>query len=330
MPARDPLPFAGLRVLELSSEITGPYAGKLFVDAGAEVVKIEAPGGDPMRRWSASFQPIAEKESSPLFQYLNSGKRSLVLDPRDAQDRARFAALAARADIVIEDWGPNGLEDRGLDPEDWLEANPRLAVVRVSPWGQTGPWAGHPANDFTLQAATGSTEYRGLPEREPVAAGGRLGDWIAGGFVAVAAIAAWRSARQTGEGQIVDVSRFEAMIQCLTVFGDMGSQFMEGLLPRSIEIPSIEPTKDGHVGVCTQTGVQWTDFCKLIGRPDIAEDPRFLEGRERMEQIDFMQKEVIHGWTSSTRPQKIIELCELPRIPVAPIGNGRDLPSSTT
>ena len=325
MPARDPLPFAGLRVLELSSEITGPYAGKLFVDAGAEVVKIEAPGGDPMRRWSASFQPIAEKESSPLFQYLNSGKRSLVLDPRDAQDRARFAALAARADIVIEDWGPNGLEDRGLDPEDWLEANPRLAVVRVSPWGQTGPWAGHPANDFTLQAATGSTEYRGLPEREPVAAGGRLGDWIAGGFVAVAAIAAWRSARQTGEGQIVDVSRFEAMIQCLTVFGDMGSQFMEGLLPRSIEIPSIEPTKDGHVGVCTQTGVQWTDFCKLIGRPDIAEDPRFLEGRERMEQIDFMQ-EVIHGWTKQHTTAEIIELCELLRIPVAPIGNGRDLP----
>jgi crotonobetainyl-CoA:carnitine CoA-transferase CaiB-like acyl-CoA transferase len=318
-------PFQGLRILELSSQIAGPYAGKLFVDAGAEGTKVESPGGDPMRRWSASFQSIAPGESSPLFQFLNAGKRSIALDPGDAQDRERLAALAVRADIVIEDWGPGALEAMGLDPEAWLATHPGLVVVRISPWGQAGPWARHPANDFTLQAASGSLEYRGFPWKEPVAAGGRVCDWVAGSFAAVSALAAWRSARRDGAGQIVDLSTFEAALHNLTIFGDIGSQFLGGLLPRSIEIPSIEPTKDGHIGICTQTGQQWSDFCSMLGRQDIAEDPRFLEARERFEQIDFMQT-FIHGWMKERTSAEVTELCELVRIPVAPIGNGRDLP----
>jgi crotonobetainyl-CoA:carnitine CoA-transferase CaiB-like acyl-CoA transferase len=325
MPEEVPRPFDDLRILDLSSNIAGPYASKLYLDAGAQVTKIEEPGGDPMRRWTASQQDLAADEPSPLFQYLNAGKRSIVLDPRDAQDRARFDAFAERADIVIEDWGAEGLEARGLSPESWLEANPRLSVVRISPWGQLGPWAHRAANDFTLQAATGSIEYRGLPDREPVAAGGRLGDWIAGSFAAVSALASWRSARQTGEGHVVDLSSFEAMIQCLTVFGDLGSQFFGGLIPRSVEIPSIEPTSDGYVGVCTLTGQQWTDFCAMMGQQELAKDPRFLEGRERMEQIDFIQG-LIQSWTRERTTNEIIELCEILRIPVTPIGNGRDLP----
>ncbi len=318
-------PFEGLRILDLSSNIAGPYASKLFLDAGARVTKIEQPGGDPMRRWTASHQDLPDDEPSPLFQYLNAGKKSIVLDPRDAQDRARFTAFAERADIVIEDWGAGTLEDRGLSPETWLEANPRLSIARISPWGQTGPWAKRPANDFTLQAATGSVEQRGLPDRQAVAAGGRFGDWIAGSFASISALAAWRSARQTGEGQIVDLSSFEAMIQCLTVFADLGSQFFGGLVPRSVEIPSIEPTADGHVGVCTHTGQQWTDFCSMLGEQELAKDPRFLEGFERMEQIDFIQG-VIQNWTRQHTTDEIIELCEMLRIPAAPIGNGQTLP----
>ena len=322
-------PFQGLRLLELSSQIAGPYAAKLFVDAGAEVIKVEAPEGDPLRRWTASFQTLARDEASPLYQYLNAGKLSIALDPGldpgHASDRAQIAALAVRADIVLEDWGPGGLEARGLEPEEWLAANPKLSIVRISPFGQTGPWATRPANDFTLQAASGSLEYRGFPWREPVAAGGRITDWVAGSFASVCALAAWRTARRDGVGQIVDLSSFEATLQCLTIFGDLGRQFLGGLLPRSIEIPSIEPTKDGHVGICTQTGQQWSDFCAMLGRQDIAQNPRFLEARERMEQIDFMQ-EFIHGWMKEHTTAEVIELCELVRIPVAPIGNGRELP----
>jgi len=193
-----------------------------------------------MRLWTASFQNLPEGEASPLFQYLNAGKQSIVLDPRDAQDRADYARLAERADLLFEDWGPGRLEELGLDPEAWQEANPRLSIVRLSPWGQIGPWSKYPANEFTLQAATGSVDYRGLPERYPVAAGGRIGDWIGGTFAAISGLAAWRSARQTGEGQIADVSVFEAMIQCFSIFGDLGSQFEGGELDRSIEIPSMD------------------------------------------------------------------------------------------
>ncbi len=318
-------PFQGLRVLELASQIAGPYASKLFVDAGAEVTKVEPPAGDPMRRWTASFQKLATGDASPLFQYLNAGKRSIALDPGDPTERAQIEALALRADVVIESFGPGALEARGLDPEEWLERNPRLAIVRISPWGQVGPWARRPANDFTLQAATGSLEYRGFPWKEPVAAGGRVCDWVAGSFASVCALAAWRSARRDGVGQIVDLSSFEAALQCLSIFGDIGSQFLGGLLPRAIEIPSIEPTQDGHIGICTQTGQQWSDFCAMLGRQEIAQDPRYLEARERMEQIDFMQ-EFIHGFTTQKTTAEIVELCELVRIPVAPIGNGKELP----
>ncbi len=320
-----PRPFDGLLVIDLCSEIAGPYASKLFVDAGARVIKIEPNGGDPLRRWTASQQDLAPEESSPLFQYLNASKKGIALDPRDARDRARIGRFAERADILFEDWGPGGLEARGLDPEKWLESNPRLSIVRLSPWGQVGPWADRPANDFTLQAATGSTENRGLPDRRPVAAGGRIGDWIGGSFASVAALAAWRSARQTGEGQVVDLSVFEAMIQCFTVFGDLGSQFSGGLQSRSIELPSIEPTKDGHVGFCTISAQQWKDFCSMLGRQDVADDPVYLDGGQRMANLDFIQ-DMMHSWTREKTTDEIIELCELLRIPVAPIGNGRDLP----
>ena len=314
-------PFRGIRILDLTTGIAGPYATKLFVDAGAEVIKVEPSAGDPMRRWTASFQALGENESAPLFQYLNAGKRSIVLDPRDAQDRARISGLAERSDLVFEDWGASMLEERGLDPEDWLDAHPHLSVVRLSPWGQEGPWAGFPANDFTLQAATGSVDYRGLPDRGPIAAGGRIGDWTGGTFAAVAGLAAWRSARQTGEGQIADLSIFEAMIQCLTIFGDLGSQFVEGPLDRSIEIPSIEPTKDGHVGFCTITGQQWKDFCSMIGRQDIGDDERYLDARNRMADLDFVQG-AIHDALREKTTAEWIELCELLRIPVTPVGDG--------
>jgi crotonobetainyl-CoA:carnitine CoA-transferase CaiB-like acyl-CoA transferase len=320
-----PRPFDDLTIIDLSSEIAGPYASKLFADAGARVIKIEPPGGDPLRGWSASGQELGPGESGPLFQYLNGGKQSIVLNARDARDRARLRAFAERADILIENWGAGGLEAAGLSPKEWLEANPRLAVVRISPWGQTGPWADKAANDFTLQAATGSIEYRGLPDREPVAAGGRICDWIGGTFASVSALAAWRSARQTGEGQIADLSIFEAALLCLTTFGDIGSQFFERQpLNRSVELPSIEPSKDGWVGFCTITGQQWKDFCSMIGRQAIGEDDRFLDARARMDHIEMMQ-EAIHSWTRERTTDEIIEICELLRIPAAPIGDGATL-----
>ena len=321
-----PFPLSGWRVLDCSSEIAGPYSAKLMTDLGAQVIKVEAPTEpDPLRRWTASDHQLSADEDGALFQFLNTSKRAIALDPFDAGDRESILQLAERSDLLIESWGPGGLEARGLDSETLKTRCPSLCVLSISSWGLKGPEAERAATEFTLQASTGSIDYRGLPGRKPVFAGGRIGEWAAGSFAATSALSGVLSARKTGQGHHIDLSIFEAMVLCLTVYHDLNSQFVEGPLARSIEIPSIEPGKDGHVGFCAITGQQWTDFCAMIGRQDIAEDERYLDGRRRMEHFDFM-RDMIQGWTREHTVEEMIELAGLLRIPVAPVGNGQTLP----
>ncbi|MFP6641036.1 MAG: CoA transferase, partial [Myxococcota bacterium] len=229
------------------------------------------------------------------------------------------------ADLVVESFGPEGLAARQLEVETLQARNPALCVLSISNWGLEGPDAKRPATEFTLQASTGSTATRGLPDRKPVYAGGRIGEWAAGGFAAPAALSALLSARKTGRGHHVDLSIFETMLLCLTVYHDLNGQFVDGPLSRSIEIPSIEPARDGFIGFCTITGQQWTDFCSMIGHQDIAQDDRYLDARLRMQHFDRM-REMIRGWTRERTVEEMIELAGLLRIPVAPVGNGKTLP----
>lgn len=312
-------------MLDLSTEIAGPYGTKMLVDAGADVIKLELVDGDPLRRWTASGTPLRTGEAGPLFQYLNASKRSIALDLATPSGRTTTLDLTDSVDLVFESFAPGHLDELGIGFEIMRERNPALSLVSISPWGSSGPWAQRSATEFTLQAASGSTAYRGLPDRMPVAAGGRLGEWIAGSFAAVAGVACWRSMRNTGEGQYVDLSMFEAILLCMTIYHDLDGQWVEGPLPRAIEVPSIEPAKDGWVGFCTITGQQWKDFCSMIGRPDVAADERFFDGRARMEHLPFMQ-EIIQGWTRERTIDEIVELASLLRIPVAPVGDGRSLP----
>jgi len=320
-------PLAGLRVLELASEISGPYCGKLLVDAGATVIKVESPdGGDPLRRWTASGHPLDAGEDGVLFQFLNASKRGIAIDLESAAGRAEVLDFAATADLVIEDLGPGEMTRLGLALDALQARNPGVCLVSISPWGQTGPWAHRPCTEFTLQAATGSTAYRGLPDRKPVAAGGRVGEWVVGSFAAMGGLSAWLSARNTGVGQLVDVSAFEAVLVSMTIFHDLNGQWFEGPLPRAVEIPSIEPAKDGWVGLSTITGQQWKDFCALIGQPEVSEDDRYYDGRARMAHIEYMH-EIIHAWTRERTVDEIVEVANLMRIPAAPVGNGRTLPT---
>ncbi len=319
-------PLRGMRVLELSGEISGPYCTKLFVDAGAEVIKVEPPAGDPLRHWTASGTRLPQGSDGALFQYLNASKRSISLDLSSESGGATLREIAASVDLVVESRPPGEMDAMGLGYERLREGNPGLCWVSISGWGAEGPCADRPYTEFTLQAATGSTGYRGLPGRMPVYAGGRFGEWIAGSFAAVGGMLAWLSARNTGSGQSVDVSMFEAMLLCMTIYHDLNGQWVEGPLARGLELPSIEPAKDGWVGFCTITGQQWKDFCSMIGRQDVGEDEKYFDGRARMKNFAFMQ-EVIHGWTRERSVEEIVELAILLRIPVAPIGDGRSLPN---
>lgn len=318
-------PFAGLRVVDLSTQISGPYATKLLCDAGAEVIKVEPAAGDPLRRWTASGQDLPPGEDGPLFEFLNASKRSVVLDIESEEDRGVLVDLIATADVVIESFAPGTLDRLGLSLSVLQQRNPGLSLVSITPFGQTGPWRDRPSTEFTLQAAVGSTYNRGLPGRKPVAAGGRLGEWAVGAFAAVGGLCAWLSARKTGAGQYVDVSSFETLILSMTTYHDLNGQWVEGLLPRGIELPSIEPAKDGWVGFCTITGQQWVDFCAMIGQQAVGEDHAYLEGYHRMQHIDFIQ-EIVHSWTRERTVDEIVEVATLMRVPVAPVGDGRTLP----
>ena len=307
--AESELPLSHLRVLEIATDIAGPYAGKLFADAGADVVKVEAPSGDPMRRYTAGG-PLDDGDSA-LFAFLNTSKRSVV----GATDDDHVLALAGAADVVIVDGGVSAATVDVL-----RSVQPAGVVIAITPFGLTGPSAGEPATEFTLQARCGSTGGRGLAERIPLAAGGRLGEWIGGAYGAVAGLAYARRAREHGIGELVDVSLLEAMLITMGGLGVVAAQIMGVAQGRSLELPSIEPTADGYVGFCTITGQQFQDFLVLIEHPEWLGDAdlaSFAGRQRRRAEFDAAVRE----WTTQRTTAEIIELASAMRIPVAPIGS---------
>jgi len=321
-------PFEGLRVLDLSTEIAGPFATRQLADAGAEIVKIESPAGDPLRRMKTSAvlgrsEPLAEGADGALFQWLNATKKSAVLDLEGSDaDRATFLRLVGSADVVLESFEPGWLDARGIGFDAIREANPRASLVSVTAFGQDGPWASRAATDFTLQAESGSMSGRGYADLGPVVAGGRLGEYCAGSFAAVAAVVAWRSARATGAGRHADVSMLETMILCFQPYQFIHGQMQPGdQFPLSVEVPSIEPTQDGMIGFSTQTSQQWHDLCVMVEQPEWVTDDSLCIGNNRFERRDEILTK-IQAWTRTHSIDEIVDLCVQLRIPVAPIGNG--------
>jgi crotonobetainyl-CoA:carnitine CoA-transferase CaiB-like acyl-CoA transferase len=296
-------PFADWRVLELSNGIAVSYCAKMFADAGADVVKIESPQGDLLRGWSAGGPAGA------LFGYLASGKRSVV-----HQDRAEITALLAGADIVLTD-----LTDGWTLDDISAHTSPLAVVVAVTPFGMTGPYVDDHvvANEFILQALCGSIASRGWAGDEPVQAGGRLGEWLAGTFAAATA----RHAARGGRGEIIDVSTYEAMVIAMGGLPAMSASVLgaDSLLhQRSLELPSIVSTADGMVGFCTITAQQFQDFLVLIDRADLIDDADLASMPGRIERRDEFLG-MVTQWTETRTTQEIIDLAVAFRIPVAPI-----------
>jgi crotonobetainyl-CoA:carnitine CoA-transferase CaiB-like acyl-CoA transferase len=322
-----PTPFEALRVVDLSTEIAGPFATRMLADAGAEIIKVEPPAGDPLRGMKTSAlmgqsEPLPAGEDGALFQWLNASKRSVVLDLESAEGREGLLRLVASADLVLESFAPGHLDALGIGFDAMQRANPQVSLVSISPYGQDGPWRDRPATEFTLQAETGSLSGRGYEDLGPVAAGGRLGEFAVGPFAAVAGVAAWRTARALGRGQRVDISMLETMLLCFQPYQYIQGQMRPGeLMPAFVEVPSIEPCKDGMVGFSTQTSQQWHDLLTMIGRPDLIEDKDLNMGFTRYVRRDELMP-IIQGWTRERSVDEVVETSSLLRIPVAPIGNG--------
>ncbi|HEY8120320.1 MAG TPA: CoA transferase [Myxococcota bacterium] len=295
--------LSGIRVVDFSTGIAGPYCTKLFVDAGAEVVLVEPRGAAALR--------------TPLFRFLHASKRSVTGAPGDAH----VAELIAGAELVVEAFGVGAPLDRAA----LLARDPGLVLCSISPFGLTGPYANRPATEFTIQAECGSISVRGRPGQEPYQAGGRVTEWFGGVMAAVGAGAAVRRARASGHGEHVDVSLQEAMALATTTYADLSWSLMgRGKPPfagQSVETPSIEPSADGFVGFNTNTAQQFSDFLLMIERPELRETGEFNTVAQRLARLPEWEA-IVHAWTRRHTTAEIIERAALLRIPVSPVCNG--------
>jgi len=299
------------RVLDLSSGIPGAYATKVLVDAGADVVLVEPAAGDRLRRWTASGAEPGP-EGGALFGYLAAGKRSVVAEPGSP----RWAELLAGADLLVES---GLLDDAALAAV--RATRPDLDVLSITAFGRTGPWAGRPATDFTLQALSGSTGGRGHADRPPVPAGGRLGEWITGSFAAATALALRTGARRRGEGgEHADLSALECLCVAMALYAPLTAGLAgTRALGRTVEIPSIERTQEGWIGFCTVTGQMFRDFLVMIDRADLLDEPSIVDPKRRQGRYREFQQ-MIEQWTATLPDDAIEELATAFRIPVSPLG----------
>jgi crotonobetainyl-CoA:carnitine CoA-transferase CaiB-like acyl-CoA transferase len=309
-----------LRVIDLSEEIAGAYCAKLLADLGANVVKVERPGGDPLRRWTGDGP--SGVSPGALFEYLHTSHRGIVLDPDDDADRRQFLSLASRADIVIESADLCSKVAWSYTPAQLWAQNPALSLVSITPFGLSRAINDVPATEFTLQAYCGSI-IRGPEDEAPLQAGGRLGEWASGAFAAMACLAAESQSRRSGQGQHVDLSMLECMALTFNPYPTILRSFLGTDHPgeRKREIPSISRANDGWVGFCTVTGQQWENFCLLIERPDLLADDGLRTWIDRVRRFDEVN-EIIEAWSGVRSVAQILEQAEAFRVPAAPLGTG--------
>lgn len=311
--------LAALRVVDLSTGIPGGYCARLLSDAGADVVKVEPPGGDPWRAWSSGGAEVDPERGGALFQFLHHGMRSVVGRPGDAD----VQALVAGADVVIESFVPSE-----FDPQPWLDAHPGLVVCSITPYGREGPYAERPTTEFIVQAESGGLIGRGSVRSVPFQAGGRTSEWLAGTFSAMAVAAAARRAQRTGRGDHIDFSIAEVMTIAASSYADY-MRALAGNPPivgprRTIETPSVEPTTDGYVGFCTNSRQQFHSFLLLIDRPDLIEGDPWSNQMDRQQGWDEWN-DIVHAWTTQHTTTDTVRMASELRIPVAPVHSGENI-----
>jgi formyl-CoA transferase len=322
-----PGPLSDLRVLELGTLIAGPFAGRMFADFGAEVIKIEHPErGDPLRRWGMTFN-----DSDSVWHLVQSrGKRSVAADLHDPADQAFVRRLAIESDILIENFRPGRLERWNLDPRELMEANPRLIVVRISGYGQTGPMSDQPAFGAIAEAAGGLRFITGEPTRPPARVGLSLGDSIASLNAVIGALIALHERERSGRGQVVDVALTEAILSMLEgivpEYGYFGAvRERTGNIAHNSAPTNVYPCANGAlVCIAANTTGLFRALAATIGRDDYAtdEDLATNEGRvARAAELDA----AIGSWTSARSADEVVEILRESRVPVSRINSIADI-----
>jgi formyl-CoA transferase/CoA:oxalate CoA-transferase len=279
--------LGGVRVLDLSRMLAGPYGSMLLADLGAEVIKIEEPGsGDPMRAMGPPF--LGPDRESAYFLSINRNKKSVALDLEAPEGREVFRDLCRVADVVWENFRPGVMARLGCAPETLRQLNPRLIVCSISAFGQEGPYREWPAFDLALQAMGGAMSLTGEAGRPPARMGLPMGDLAGGMFGALAVASALFRRAQTGEGTHFDLSLLDCQVSLLTYVAQYF--WADGRVPGRVGSghASVVPyqafsTRDGHLVVAVFAEKFWTGFCRAIEQPELATDPRFDSNPKRVE-----------------------------------------------
>jgi crotonobetainyl-CoA:carnitine CoA-transferase CaiB-like acyl-CoA transferase len=312
--------LSGVRVLDIATFIAAPFCGTILGEFGAEVIKIEQPGeGDSLRR----FGTMTEAGDTLVWLSEARNKRSLTLDLRKPEGAEIFRKLVAQSDVVLENFRPGTLEKWGLGFEDLARINPRLVMLRVSAYGQTGPMKDKPGFARIAHAFSGLAHLTGERDGPPVTPGSTsLADYMSGLFGAVGVLVALRHAEQTGEGQVVDVGLYESIFRVLDelapAFARSGFQ-RERMGAHTVNaVPHGHfPTRDGAwVALACSNDRMWRRLAEAMGRPELGEDPRYSTSKARDDRRDALNA-LVTAWTGSLDLADILAACEAVEAPVS-------------
>jgi formyl-CoA transferase len=322
-----PMPLKGVRVIELGGLIAGPYAASLFAQFGADVIKVEAPGeGDPLRRWRK-----LHKSTSLWWYSLSRNKKSITLNLKSEQGRRIVRSLIEKADVVIENFRPGVLEAWRLGWDDLSAINPGLVLVRISGYGQDGPYRDKPGFAAIAEAVGGLRYLMGYPDRAPVRAGVSLGDTLAALYAVIGALIALHHRNVTGgKGQVVDAALYEAVFSVTESVIPEYSRIGFIRERSGASLPGIAPSNtytcgDGsYVVIGGNSDGIFKRLMEAIGRPDLANDPSLTHNDGRVQKVEIIDA-AISEWTSKQSLEEALSALERAEVPVGKIYTAADI-----
>jgi CoA:oxalate CoA-transferase len=316
-------PLEGIRVLDLSRVMAGPYCASMLADAGAEVIKVEMPGTGEDSRHIGPFAEGPNGRESAYFMMLNRGKRGITIDLRSPRGIELLKKLAAQSDVLIENFRPGAAARLGIGYEALAAVNPRLVYASITGFGQTGPLAGRPAYDLVIQAMSGLMGVTGFPDGPPTAVGDSICDVTTGMFAAWGITTALAGRAQSGRGHHIDVAMLDSMFSMLLTV--LAQRLYAGAEPGRVgnRHPVTYPVdcfraKDGHVVLVAISDAAFAKLMLAIGRPELVEDPRFRRNADRSAHEGELRA-ILQEWMTFRTREEIRKALDAADVPCGPV-----------
>lgn len=321
-----PSPLKGIKVLDLSRVLAGPWASQILADYGADVVKVERPGhGDDTRAWGPPWWGEGADRLSAYFICANRGKRSVAIDIATAEGQQRIIDMAAQADVFLENYKVGQLAKYGLDAASLQRINPRLVYCSITGYGQTGPLSGKAGYDFAIQAEGGLMSITGEPTGEPQKVGVAVTDVLTGLYATQAILAALYERERTGKGRVIDVALLDVQVAMLAnqasnqLIGQVTPKRMGNAHPNIVPYQAFE-TSDGHMVLAIGNDLQFAKFCEVAEHADVARDERYANNPARVAHRHELVP-MVSGWLRQRTTQQWVESLEAVGVPCSPIHN---------